>query len=137
MNPKQIKLQRQRKGLSLLEVILAIAILGVAMAVLYQMIGVGYRSAIETRARTDANILLDTKMAEVAAGVIPLENAGGVEIAENPDWDYSVDVAEAEQIGLLSVTVTIEQTRVDRPLVISVVRFMPDPEYDPNSLEQQ
>ena len=136
MNLKPNNLSNHRKGLSLLEVILAIAILGVSMAVLYQMLGVGYRSAIETRARTDANILLDTKMAEVAAGVIPLENAGGVEIAENPDWEYSVDVAEADQIGLLSVTVTVQQTEVARPLAISVVRFMADPDYDPNTLEQ-
>ena len=136
MNLKLNNLSNHRKGLSLLEVILAIAILGVSMAVLYQMLGVGYRSAIETRARTDANILLDTKMAEVAAGVIPLENAGGVEIAENPDWEYSVDVAEADQIGLLSVTVTVQQTQVARPLAISVVRFMADPDYDPNTLEQ-
>ena len=127
----------RRKGLSLLEVILSIAILGTSMAVIYQMLGVGYRSAIEVRARTDGNIFVDTKMAEVAAGVLPLESANGVLIEENPDWEYSVDVSDAEQNGLLSVVVTVQQNNVENPVAISVVRLMADPEYEPEQLEGQ
>ena len=139
MNRKSSSLQSsgRRKGLSLLEVILSIAILGTSMAVIYQMLDVGYRSAVETRARTDANILVDTKMAEVAAGVLPLESASGILIEEDPDWEYSVDVANAEQNGLLSVTVTVQQSSVENPIAISVVRFMADPEYEPEQLEGQ
>ena len=76
-------------------------------------------------------------MAEVAAGVIPLESANGVLIEENPDWVYSVDVASAEQIGLLSVTVTVQQSQLENPLSISVVRFMADPDYEPEELGLQ
>ena len=139
MNPK-FKLSqslKNRKGLSLLEVILAIALLGTSMAIIHQMLGVGYRGATETQMMTDASILVDTKMAEVAAGVIPLESANGVLIEENPDWVYSVDVASAEQIGLLSVTVTVQQSQLENPLSISVVRFMADPDYEPEELGLQ
>ena len=120
-----------------MEVILAIALLGTSMAIIHQMIEVGYRSAVQARDMTDGGILVDTKMSEVVAGVIPLESASGVTIAENPDWEYSVDVADAEQIGLLSVAVTVQQSQIENPIVISVVRFMADPEYEPEELDQQ
>ena len=66
-------LSRNRRGLSLLEVILAIAILGGSMAVIFELVRIGVISAIETRVRSEANILCDAKMAEVSAGVIELK----------------------------------------------------------------
>ncbi len=46
---------------------------------------------------------------------------------------YSVDVQQAGQLGLLMVMVTVEQTpnSASNPISMSVVRLMPDPEYDP------
>ena len=123
----------RRKGLSLLEVILAIAILGSAMAVIGNLFFLGYRSALQTRLRSDANILADTKMAELAAGVIPVESVGNQAIEENPLWSYSVDVGSSDQLGLLTATVTVTQTDAAAavPISLSIVRFVPDPDYDP------
>ena len=55
------------------------------------------------------------------------------QIEENPDWMYSVDVQQSGQLGLLMVMVTVEQTpnSASNPISMSVVRLMPDPEYDP------
>lgn len=124
-----------RNGLSLLEVILSIALLGMAMVIINQLIGIGYRSASEVRIYTDASILVDSKMAEVASGVLELEQVSGVSIDTDPDWAYSVSIEESDQIGLLSVTVTVEQTNIANPVSLSVVRFMPDPDYDPYAIE--
>lgn len=125
--------QRSRCGFSLLEVLLSIAILGGAMAVIGQLVNIGYRSAVEARIRSDANILVDGKMAEVSAGIIELQSVSASVIDENPDWMYSVDVQDSGQLGLLMVVVTVEQTpnSASNPVSMSVVRFMPDPEYDP------
>ena len=124
---------RGRRGFSLLEVLLSIAILGGAMVVIGQLVNIGYRSAIEARIRSDANILVDGKMAEVSAGIIELESVSSSLIEENPDWMYSVDVQESTQLGLLMVTVSVEQTpnSTANPISMSVIRYMPDPEYDP------
>ena len=120
-------------GFSLLEVLLSIAILGGAMVVIGQLVNLGYRSAVEAKIRSDANILVDGKMAEVSAGIIELQSVSSSVIEENPDWMYSVDVQQSGQLGLLMVVVSVEQTPSSSasPISMSVVRFMPDPDYDP------
>ncbi len=121
----------KRPGLTLLEVILAIAILGGSLAVIFEMVRLGMISAMETRLRSEANILCDTKMAEVSAGVLELQNVNAMSIAENPDWLYYVEVQDSAQPGLFLVTVSVEQANVADPISISIVRFMPDPDYEP------
>lgn len=124
-----------RRGLSLLEVILAIAILGGSLAVIFQLVRIGMISAMQTRLRSEANILCDAKMAEVSAGVLELQPAAATVFAENPDWLFQVDVQESKQLGLLLLTVTVEQASITDPVSVSIVRFMPDPEYDPAKVE--
>lgn len=127
---------QRRNGLSLIEVMLAIALLGTSMAIIHQLISIGYRSAAEAQLHSDAAVLVDCKMAELASGVLGLENASLVPIEEAPDWSYSVQIESSQQIGLLVATVTVERNDVPYPIEISVVRFMPDPEYDPYALEE-
>ena len=122
---------RNRRGLSLLEVILSIAILGGSMVVIGQIYYLGYSSAIKTRFISEANMLADAKMAELAAGVLPLESGGG-QIPERPDWSYSVEVQPSLQPGLLMSTVTVtRETQGAIPAAVSLVRFFPDPDYEP------
>ena len=130
---------RARNGLSLLEVILAIAILGGALAVIGQLVSLGYQHALQARLRSDGNVLCDTKMAEIAAAVLPLDAVNQQSIDEAPDWAYSVDVENSEQPGLLVVTVTVnprdQTTRI--PIIITATRFMPDPDYEPEEEEDE
>jgi hypothetical protein len=55
--------------LSLLEVILAIAILGGSLAVIGQLINIGARNAISARDLTTAQLYCESKLAEVSAGI--------------------------------------------------------------------
>lgn len=123
----------QRNGLSLLEVMLSIAILGLAMAVIGNLFYLGGRSAQRTRFLSDANIICDTTMAELAAGVIEPNSVGTQVVADNPTWSYSIDIQASDQLGLLAATVTVQQTDTAAPVPVtmSVVRFIPDPDYDP------
>ena len=124
-----------RTGLSLLEVLLSIAILGGALVVIGNLITHGYRAATETKLRTQANLLCKTKMAEVVAGIIELESVAGQTIPEAPDWEYSIEIEPSDQLGLLFVKVTVVQSKsvAAVPLEISFVRFVPDPDYDPTA----
>ena len=124
-----------RAGLSLLEVILSIAIMGVALVSIGQLINLGYRSARQAQLRSDANILVDSKMAEVVSGVLPLEAASGASIEGFPDWVYSVDIQRTEILGLLNVTVEVTALNSSVPVRMSVARLVPDPDFDP--LEDQ
>ena len=127
----------RRSGLSLLEVILSIAILGGAMVVIGQLFNLGYRSALQTRLRSDANMLCDSKMAELAAGVLDATSTGTQQIPNNPDWNFSVDIQPSQQLGLLVATVTVEQNPdvSQNPISMSIVRFIPDPDYEPEEGE--
>lgn len=127
-----------RSGLSLLEVILAIAILGGSMVMIGNLYFVGYRSALIARLRSEANILADSKMAELAAGVLPLESAGRGPIPESPGWVYSVQLQDSFQAGLFLVTVAVEREDdvSSVPTGVSIVRFIPDPDYEPEEDEE-
>ena len=126
---------RRRNGFSLLEVILAIAILGGAMAVILQLVNLGMRSAVAARQRSEANLQCDTKMAEMSAGILELKDYSLTPVPENPDWLFSATVQESSNLGLLVVTMAVQQANVDNPISVQIVRFVPDPEYDPTALE--
>ena len=130
-------LRRYRKGLSLLEVILSIAILGGSLAAIGQLVRLGVRNAIDTQIRNDANLLADTKMAEISAGIIELESSSPQEIQENPNWNYKVEMLESDQLSLLLVQLTVSQKDVDEePVEVIIHRFLPDPDYDPLATEE-
>jgi len=125
-----------RKGLSLLEVMLAIVILGGALVMIGQLIRIGNRSAQNAQLISQAQILCDAKLAEISAGVLPLESVNESPIDEAPEWAYSVEVSNATQVGLLSVTVNVYLIGSDRyGRSCRLTRFLPDPNYDPYAPE--
>lgn len=130
---RQVNESGHRAGLSLLEVIVAIAILGGAMVVIADLIYIGSRSAGNVRWTSEAQILCDTKMAELSAGVIPLQSSGMTAIPENPLWTYSVDIGSTNINGLLSATVTVQhaEATTGTPRQFSLMRWIPDPDYEP------
>lgn len=117
-------------GLSLLEVILSIAILGTSMAIISQFFYLGYRAADRARRQFDATLICDSVMAELAAGVIEPKSTSGVEAFNAPDWTYSVDVVDSDVDGLLLATVSVRQ-RNGQTVEMSLVRLLPDPEFQP------
>ncbi len=121
---------RNRYGLSLLEVILSIAILGTSMAVISQFFYLGYRAADRARRQFDATLICDSVMAELAGGVIEAQSTSGIEVPNVPDWQYSVDVVNSDITGLLLATVSVRQRNQDN-IEMSLVRLLPDPDYLP------
>ena len=129
----RVRSARSREGLSLLEVILAITILGVAMVMIAQLVRLGVRSAENASQISEAQIHCDAKMAELSAGLLALESTSNTEIEESPGWSYSVDVQNADLVGLLKVRVSVERNDVVGATNRSyqLTRLMPDPDYDP------
>ena len=121
----------RRRGLSLLEVILAIAILGGAIAAIGELVRLGVRSASYAQQQTLAHLLCDTRMAEIASGAVAPESIGQTPCSEASEWIYSVEVAQGDQIGLLKVMVVVQQDPAQFPLPLSfqLYRFIPDPAY--------
>lgn len=119
---------RRRRGLTLLEVILALAIFAMAIAALGELVRIGTDMAEQARDTTRAQLLCESKLSEILAGVqtpSPIERA---EFLDEPDWYYSVQLGPTEQQDLVALTVLVE-THIERPkpIVYSLVRWIPDP----------
>jgi len=127
---------RVPRGFSLLEVILALAILTGAIAALGEVARQGMRCGRIARDTARAQLICESKLNEITAGIAALSSVSGsqcdVQFApSDPPWIYSVDVSPASEPGFVIVTVTVTQD-VDpafRPVKVSLVRWMLDPNY--------
>jgi type II secretion system protein I len=126
---------RTRRAFSLLEIILALAILAGAVAVLGQLNRNGMESARLARDLTQAQLRCESKLAEIAAGLEAPESKQETSFDDEDDstargWLYSVEVNSAGQAGVLEVRVTVRQDPdvFSRPVQYTLVRWMLDPE---------
>ncbi len=119
-----------RQGLTLLEAILAIAILGGAIATIGEAIRLGTLAAADARELTMAQLLCESKLAELTAGMQPLQTVSFLPLEVAPDWQYSVLMEQVGQAGLISLAVTVQRdpTQTSRPISITLYRWMIDPE---------
>lgn len=132
------KRKQPRDGFSLLEILLALAILGGAMAVLSQIAETGTSAAREARDLSVARLLCQSKLSETlldaASGIspqtvidAPLE---AFDSGSLTTFNYSVEVQPGQLDGLLNlrVTVTAVNPSGGAPLATySLTRWMIDP----------
>lgn len=119
---------RAKRGFTLLEVVLALAILVGAIAVVGELIRLGGAAAASARDLSQAQLLAESVMAEITAGILPLENSQSVPIETDPEWVYGVELLPVETPGLLAVRVTVVQAgAAGRPAEFALVRWMRDP----------
>jgi type II secretion system protein I len=118
-----------RRGLSLLEVILAIAIFGGALAIIGELVRIGNLNAAAARDLTDGQRICSNLMNEIAAGVAPPTSVSGAACPEDETWVYSVSAEQTDVPGLLAVTVMVAQDPqfVSRPHSVTLVRWIVDP----------
>jgi general secretion pathway protein I len=124
---------RRRKGLSLLEVLLALAILGATLAIINELMRVGGRNAEQARDVTTAQIHCESLMAQVVCGLIaptPVVNIPIDDPNQPGEWLYSLTVEQIDQNGMLAVQLTVTQNPelIVRPVSFGAMRWMLDPE---------
>jgi type II secretion system protein I len=121
----------KNRAFSLLEVILALAILGGAIAVLGEAGRLALRNAEYTRDMARAQVLCESKMSEILAGVItddPIQRATIEDAAGpgEPAWLYSIERDSLDDEGLESVRVTVvrDLPPQNHPVSFSLVRWI-------------
>lgn len=120
-----------RRGITLFEVVIALAIFLGALAIITQILQNGSRANVRSRLAAEAAMLADSKMNEIACGYLPLETVtrSAFETA-GPEWTWSLTIGETEVLGLLELVVTVENLRPDGTPIESfqLSRLMRDPQ---------
>ncbi|MFZ1935993.1 MAG: prepilin-type N-terminal cleavage/methylation domain-containing protein [Thermoguttaceae bacterium] len=128
----------RKAGFSLLEVILALAILAGSIAVLGESSRLALRNAEIARDLAHAQLLCESKMAEITVGITAAETVGNTPFDTTmtasldpsaPGWLYSIDTQTTDEEGLIAVRVTVTRNlpAAKHPVSFSLVRWIPDP----------
>ncbi|TWU43181.1 hypothetical protein Q31b_22190 [Novipirellula aureliae] len=132
-----------RNGFTLLEILLALAILGGSLAILGTIARTGTSAARESRDLAVARILCQTKLTEIL-----LENISPQPVVDIPitsadsgsmsPFSYSVEVMPAPLDGMLAIRVTVVAANPDGGSALatySLSRWMIDPDLGLEALE--
>ena len=117
-----------RRGLSLLEVIIAMAILVLAIVAINKLVDIGTDRGNDARAYTRGTRLAQSKMAEVEAGLVSVssETDGQFE-GDDAAWGFKVTPEPAGPPNLYTVTVRVTRDVQGRPLEIVLTQMVFDP----------
>jgi len=118
------------RGISLFEVVLALAIFLGAITVITQILRTGSRAAMLAQLESEATLICEQRMNEVVAGVQPLQNANKVPLDGKSGWTWSLTIQEAGIPNLLQLEVLVEHTSQNAVgnVSCSMARFLRNPQ---------
>lgn len=130
---------RATSGFTLLEVILALAILAGAVAAIGELVRVGVHNAEVARQLTRAEMLCESISDQIAGNAIAATSTSGVQCEDDPRFLYSVSVDQANQSGLLSVQVTVVRDLPveEHPVPFKITRWMIDPSIESQQMSTE
>jgi type II secretion system protein I len=121
--------RRDRNGFTLLEVILALVILGGALAIFGEVMQLANRNAADARAESQAQLLAESVMDQILAGALDASNAARqpLEVVDATPWLYSVAIGTTDRLGVIPVEVVVEQDLEPRfnPVKFRLFRWLP------------
>jgi general secretion pathway protein I len=127
------------RGLSLFEVIVALAIFMGSIAAIGQLVSNGVRGAVQAKLQSQATLRAETKMAEVVSGVVPLHSATSGVFPDDPSWSWNVAVVAGSHEGLYFVEVTAAHasTAAAGKQSYSLRRLVRDPQVELDAYAKQ
>ena len=121
---------RDFAAFSLLEVILALAILAGSLAIIGEYARQGADNARIAQDLTQAQFLCESKLAEIAAGISAADSGSGESLMTDDEqtWTCDVEATPIETLKLLSVTVTVTKDFAGgQPVSCTITRWIADP----------
>jgi prepilin-type N-terminal cleavage/methylation domain-containing protein len=121
---------KPRSGFSLIEMLIATAIVLVAVGVLSELASVGQRHARAAEDAATAQRICQNRLEEILCGSAPLDATADAIVTEDPEWTCSVELKPLEQYawepGIAELRVTVakasESTAPSR--TFSLVRWV-------------
>jgi type II secretion system protein I len=137
----ELRLAGKRKGFTLLEIILSLAILAGALAALGEVMRLADRNAQMVRDESQAQILASSVMDELLSGARTAStvNQAAFDYNTDPPWVYSIafDQTPYEELVLARVRVEQQLPPEQQPAHFDLVRWFPNPDYIATDTSQQ
>ena len=97
-----------RSGMTLLEVVIALALFFAAMAAIAEILHMGSQTAVKAQLRAEASLLGESKLNEVIAGIVPLTAVSDQKFAEAPQWTWTLSVADDTDVSIKRLLLTVK-----------------------------
>ena len=118
--------RRPRYGITLLEVLIALAIFLGALAVIGQIVSTGSQAAVSAQLKAESVRRCETILAEVLSGSIPLQTASG-SFEDDPEWSWTVSVQDGLATDLLTIEASVSRNG-NSASEYSLTRWVRDPQ---------
>lgn len=115
----------KEKGFTLIEVIIALAVIAISMAAVINGVGKNISNASYLREKTLAHWVASNKVAEIQLSNVALDadEKSGEETLANLRWEWNVDIDDTDIEDIKRVTVAVQREGNDTPLA-TVVAFV-------------
>ena len=124
---------RSRAGLSLLEVLVALAIFLMSLAAIASLVDFGAERAQAAAMTTLGTRLAQSKLAEVEAGLIPPTASESGAFDDEPEWSYTLEPGAALAANTYPVTVTVRREAGGRKYEVVLTQVVFDPAFMGNA----
>lgn len=117
-----------RRGVTLLETMLALIIFAGSAAVLYRLLATGGENAERAEFEAEAWLIAESAWAELQSGLRALNEPGPFSVDESPGWQWSLSASSTELPDLYRVVVRVEDLRngPERARSLELTRFFFD-----------
>ena len=118
----------RRPGISLLEVLLALAVFLLAIVAIGQLIDIGTDAALDANSQSAATRLAQSKLAEAEAGAIQLTGPSSGTFDAEPEWSWSVEPTATDVKNVFTVTVTTSRKLRNKTFSVTLTQMVLDPQ---------
>lgn len=129
----------QNAGFTLLEVILAIAVLAIALTTILEVMRNAYRNADAAAVESEALIYAESLLAELATGIRPATAVQGAPLdlgdGREDEWQYSISIEPTMQDEIVLARVLVESVRKDMEKApkVEIAQWFLNPELVPSA----
>ncbi|MFL5328033.1 MAG: prepilin-type N-terminal cleavage/methylation domain-containing protein [Gemmataceae bacterium] len=116
-----------RKGLSLLEVLVALTIFLFALIAISKLIDLGSQTAVEMDLRSQGASLAQSKLSEVIAGVVPLSSQSETPFDSDSDWVWTLDADQDDIPNLYRVKIVVSHDMPTGKVQVTLAQYVLDP----------
>lgn len=110
----RICLTRSRVGLTLLEVLISIAILGAVVAAIGPLTSNALRAAVRAEVETEAAVRCQSQVDALLSGATSLRATPPTSCMDDARWSWSAELVPHATSGLLVLLVTVQRDDADR-----------------------